>query len=90
MNSMKMLEESNRVRAAEKLIARLENIDYSLATMKEFTELCISSPNNVTWKPKISTDDIKGFVRQMYEEESACIKAELIALYPDDSQGQGA
>ena len=77
----KLDEESKRVKRANEILARISNIDYSLALMLNFQEVQITSLNRVGWSPKIPTDKIKEFVGQIYHEERESLIVELEQLY---------
>lgn len=85
--------ERMRVRRAEVIQSRLDAIISSLGQMKQFTEVHVSSQNNCDWQPRIPSERVKQFVREVYQQERESLEAELEALYPspveevrDDSQ----
>ena len=78
----KIKEENNRVGRANEILARIDNINYSLALMADLTQVRIMSPDRSGWYPRIPTNKIKEFVEQTYNNELESLRTELEQLYP--------
>lgn len=84
MNEGAFYDERKRVQRAEELKSRLDAIQRSLTQLEEFTEMHIGTVNNCGWRPQISAENIKRFVRNEYARQAEVLRVELSQLYPPE------